>query len=46
MAAVLQGMGWEMPEDTMNLQYVPGEEDLDNLKEVGKRLAGAVKTVT
>jgi flavorubredoxin len=44
-AAILQGMGWEMPEDTVNLQYVPGEEELDNLKEVGQRLAGAVKAV-
>ena len=45
MAAILQGMGWEMPEDTVNLQYVPGEEELENLKEVGQRLAGAVKAV-
>ncbi len=42
-AAILQDMGWEMPEDTVNLQYVPGKEELDNLKEVGQRLAAAVK---
>ncbi|HHV34459.1 MAG TPA: FprA family A-type flavoprotein, partial [Syntrophomonadaceae bacterium] len=42
-AAALQDMGWEMPEETVNLQYVPGKEDLDNLKEVGSKLARAVE---
>lgn len=42
-ASVLQEMGWEMPEKTVNLQYVPGEKDLDNLKEIGRRLAGVIE---
>ncbi|CEO88391.1 hypothetical protein SSCH_180039 [Syntrophaceticus schinkii] len=42
-ASVLQEMGWEMPEETVNLQYVPGKEDLDNLKQVGVKLAGAIE---
>jgi hypothetical protein len=32
-----------MPEETVNLQYVPGKEDLDNLKQVGVKLAGAIE---
>ncbi len=42
-ASVLKDMGWEMPEETVNLQYVPGEEDLANLKETGSRLAKAIE---
>lgn len=38
-ASVLKDMGWDMPEETVNLQYVPGDEDLANLKEIGSRLA-------
>jgi flavorubredoxin len=41
-ASVLKDMGWEMPEETVNLQYVPGEEDLAKLKEIGSRLAEAI----
>jgi hypothetical protein len=36
-------MGWEMPEETVNLQYVPGKDDLANLKEIGSRLARAIE---
>ncbi|NLJ61621.1 MAG: FprA family A-type flavoprotein [Firmicutes bacterium] len=41
-ASVLKDMGWEMPEETVNLQYVPGKEDLAGLKEIGTRLAKAI----
>jgi flavorubredoxin len=41
-ASVLKDMGWEMPEETVNLQYVPGKEDLADLKETGSRLAKAI----
>ena len=41
-AAFLKDMGWEMPEGTVNLQYVPGKEDVANLKEIGTRLAKAI----
>ena len=42
-ASVLKDMGWEMPEETVNLQYVPGKDDLANLKEIGSRLARAIE---
>ena len=42
-AAVLEGMGWEMPEETVNLKFVPESEDLDNLKQVGSKLAATIE---
>ena len=42
-ASVLKDMGWKMPEETVNLQYVPGKDDLANLKEIGSRLARAIE---
>ena len=41
---ILKDMGWEVPEPFVNIQYVPDEKELGDLKEVGKRLAEALKT--
>ena len=41
---ILKDMGWEVPEPFVNIQYVPDEKELEDLKEVGKRLAEALKT--
>ncbi len=40
---ILKEMGWDVPEPFVNLQYVPDEKELENLKEVGKRLAEVLK---
>jgi len=41
-AAILSGMGWEMPLDLINLQYRPDEGELDNVRAAGKKLGAAV----
>jgi flavorubredoxin len=40
---ILKDMGWDVPESFVNLQYVPDEKELENLKDVGKRLAKVLK---
>ena len=40
---ILKEMGWDVPQPFVNLQYVPDEKELENLKEVGKRLAEVLK---
>jgi flavorubredoxin len=42
-ASVLQEMGWEIPEEVVNIQYVPGKADLDSLREKGRKLVEAIK---
>ncbi|MGD0153503.1 MAG: FprA family A-type flavoprotein [Thermacetogeniaceae bacterium] len=37
-ADVLKEMGWELPEETANLLYVPEENELEAIKVVGARL--------
>jgi len=41
-AAVLNGMGWEMPVDFINLQYLPDDRELDGAREAGRKLGDAV----
>ncbi len=41
-AAVIKEMGWEMPEDAINIQYVPDDDELEQVKAVGSRLAGQI----
>ncbi len=38
-AYVIKEMGWEMPEDVINLPYVPDDDELEQVKAVGRRLA-------
>ena len=41
--AYLAGMGWEMPLELTNIQYRPDQEELDNAKAVGVKLAELIK---
>ncbi|MBE3585230.1 FprA family A-type flavoprotein [Desulfofundulus thermocisternus] len=36
--AFMQSMGWEVPLDVVNLQYVPGEDELEAVRETGRKL--------
>jgi flavorubredoxin len=38
-AEAIRGMGWEMPEEPINLQFVPDDEELNQAKAAGSRLA-------
>lgn len=37
-ATIIKEMGWEMPLDLINLQYLPDEEELQAIREAGKKL--------
>lgn len=37
-AEVLKGMGWDLPEEAVNLPYVPDEGELAEIKAIGLRL--------
>jgi len=41
-AAVLNGMGWEMPVDLINLQYLPDDQELDGAREAGRKLGADI----
>lgn len=34
---------WEMPVESMNIKFIPDEEELDNIREIGKELGEKVK---
>ncbi len=36
--AFMQSMGWEVPLDVVNLQYIPGEDELEAVREMGRKL--------
>ncbi|RKO65864.1 FprA family A-type flavoprotein [Desulfofundulus salinus] len=36
--AFMQSMGWEVPLDVVNLQYVPGEDELEAVRDMGRKL--------
>ncbi len=38
--AFMQSMGWEVPLDVVNLQYIPGEDELEAVRETGRKLGG------
>ncbi len=40
--AMLKNMGWEMPVDFINLQYLPDDQELDGVREAGKKLGAAI----
>lgn len=37
-AAAIKEMGWEIPLDFINIQYLPGEQELQTVREVGRKL--------
>jgi flavorubredoxin len=38
MEGVLKAMGWEVPENGVNLKFIPGEDELALLRQTGQRL--------
>ncbi len=41
-AAVIKEMGWEMPENIVNFQYIPDDQELQLAREAGKKLGEAI----
>ncbi|KJS13715.1 MAG: lactamase [Peptococcaceae bacterium BRH_c8a] len=41
-AAILKGMDWEMPVDFINMQYLPDDQELDGVREAGRKLGAAI----
>lgn len=39
---VMKELKWELPEDGVKLKYIPDEEELENVKTIGKKLAGSL----
>jgi flavorubredoxin len=39
-AKAMEDMKWDVPEEPLRIQYIPDEEELGSVKEMGKRLAG------
>jgi len=37
-AAVMKEMGWETPLDFINIQYLPGDEELESVRAAGRKL--------
>ncbi|MBN1384774.1 MAG: FprA family A-type flavoprotein [Elusimicrobia bacterium] len=37
--SVMKTLGWDIPIEGKSIQHIPGEEDLNQIKEVGKKLA-------
>jgi flavorubredoxin len=35
---ILRDLHWELPEKSININYIPNEDDLDNAKKIGKKL--------
>jgi flavorubredoxin len=35
---ILQELSWDMPFDSININYIPDEEELNNVKEIGKKI--------
>ena len=38
-SAALQEMGWELPLEMINIQYNPDQDELDKVREAGRKLA-------
>ncbi len=41
--AVLESLKWELPLESINLQYVPGEEELEKTVEIGEKFGNLLK---
>jgi len=43
METVMRNLSWEMPLPSINIQYLPDEEELDKVRKAGQKLGGLVK---
>ncbi|MFO8077064.1 MAG: FprA family A-type flavoprotein [Thermoplasmatota archaeon] len=39
----LDGLSWDFPEKSLNINYIPQEKDLGDIKNIGKKLAKKIK---
>lgn len=40
---ILEELNWDIPFENVNLKYIPDEEELNNLKKIGKKLGEYIK---
>ena len=40
---IIKELAWDMPVESINLNYIPDEKELKNVKEIGKKLGGFCK---
>ena len=40
---IIKDMSWDMPIESINLNYIPDENELLNMKEIGKKLGKTIK---
>jgi flavorubredoxin len=40
---ILQGINWDLPFDSVNLNYIPDENELNDVKEIGKKIGKYLK---
>ncbi len=43
MEQMLDGLSWDFPENSININYIPNENDLEKIKNIGKNLAKKVR---
>jgi len=43
METIMNDLGWDMPVEGVKIQYIPDEEELDEVKEAGKELGEVIK---
>ncbi|MFZ5596319.1 MAG: FprA family A-type flavoprotein [Bacillota bacterium] len=43
-AEILKNMGWEMPIDLINMQYLPDDSELDTVRAAGRKLGDIILT--
>jgi len=39
----IEPLSWQYPEDSVNINYIPEEKDLENMKKIGKKLGEKIK---
>ncbi len=40
---MIEPLSWEYPENSVNINYIPEEKDLKNMKEIGKKIGEKIK---
>jgi flavorubredoxin len=42
---IIQNLSWEQPIDSININYVPSDNDLNNIKNIGNKLGNILKKI-
>ncbi len=40
---IIDGLGWDRPIKSMNVNYIPGENDLDKMRDIGSKIVKYIK---